>query len=226
MRITFSFVSLLCPLAAISIQAGSIALNLGSEAPAGMMAPEDKAGLPLIAQTNWNNAPGASGSLKKLKDDSGTPTDVQADWHSGLGVWEFDPVTASGDSKMMRSYLDAGAGKESAAVTFSGIPYAWYDVIVYFDGGDNDGRIGAYTVDGVTVYGKDSAAFRGEYIECEETELKNAKPGNYVRFTGLVGPNVTVKAEGAATQDEYLRAAINGIQIVEVPAPRSFDDER
>jgi hypothetical protein len=227
MRIFSSLTVLLLSVA--GVQAGSsIGLNFvgNPKITTGIMTPEDKAGLPAVAQTNWNNAAEASGSLKKLQDNSGAATGVEVKWHSGLGTYGSRIADKGNNSRMMRGYLDIGPANQSATVTFTGIPYAWYDVIVYFDGSGGIGRIGAYTVNGVTVYGKDSEDFNGTFTEVAQTDLEKVTAGNYVRFTGQVGSTFTVKAEGVAAPPKgALRAAINGIQIVEVPDPSSIVPE-
>jgi hypothetical protein len=218
-------------LSTAGVQAGnSIGLNFVGDArvTTGIMTAGDKAGLPSVAQANWNNAPGGVGSLKNLQDASGTATRVEARWHSGCGWGTYGTrIADKGDnSRMMRGYLDVGPGEQGVTITFTNISYAWYDVIIYFDGFQKIGRVGAYTVNGVTVYGKDAAEFDGTFTEVEQTDLANVTAGNYVRFTGQVGSSFTVKAEGVAAPDgRSLRAAINGIQIVEIPDPSTFTVE-
>lgn len=199
--------------------AGGVAVNFSGHLTAGLLKPSDKAGLSSVAQTNWNNATNADGSLEKLKDSAGVATDIHIEWKSHLGSWDSGRINENSDATMMGAYLDAGPKGEHATVTFKGISYAPYDVIIYFDGGNNDGRVAAYTVDGVTLYGKDEASFSGEYLECGELDAKEAKAGNYVRFRNMVAPTFTVKAVGVAGPNEYVRAPINGIQLVEIPAP-------
>jgi hypothetical protein len=192
----------------------------------GVMTPDDKAGLPGVAQTNWNNAAQRSGVLNNLVNGSGKTTPINVIWHTALGTHGTHIEDNGDDSRMMRGYLDAGGKGEGATVTFTGIPYAWYDVIVYFDGDtDERVRVGAYSVNGVTVYGKDIADFDGTFTEVEATDAEKVTPGNYVRFTGQAGSTLTVRSEGVSAPDEYLRAPINAIQIVRVSDPSSFNPE-
>jgi hypothetical protein len=204
----------------------SIGINfIGSlEKWGAVMTPEDKGGLPSVAQTNWNNAAKPFGVIDKLINSAGKSTTANVIWHGGLGTHGIDIEDKGDNSRMMRGYLDAGAGEESSTVTFTGVPYAWYDVIVYFDGDTNNrDRVSAYTVNGVMVYGKDVTDFNGSFTEVEATDPEKVTPGNYVRFTGLVGSSFSVRAEGISAPDEYLRAPINAIQIVRVSDPSSFN---
>lgn len=205
----------------------SIGLNFigNSDKWSGLMQPEDKAGVPTAVQTNWNNAANPSGALTGLKDGSGNTTAVDVIWHTAFGTHGINIEDKGDDARMMRGYLDAGPGDARATVTFTEIPYAWYDVIIYFDGDTDDRvRVGAYTVNGVTVYGQDSGDFDGTFTECLQTNVEKVTAGNYVRFTGQVGPNFSVRAEGISAPDEHLRAPINGIQIVEIADPSAFLD--
>jgi hypothetical protein len=216
-------------LSSASVQAGhSIGLNFigNPDIRQGVMTPQDKAGLPDTTQTNWNNAAQRSGVLSKLVDGSGKATPIDVIWHTGLGTHGTRIEDKGDNSRMMRGYLDAGGEGEGATVTFTGIPYTWYDVIVYFDGDTDDRmRVGAYTVNGVTVYAKDVADFDGKFTEAEQTDPEKATAGNYVRFRGQTGASFSVKAEGISAPDEFLRAPINAIQIVEVRDPSTFNSE-
>src|SRR5437588_9638005 len=71
----------------------SIGLKFGPDATGGgggvFMTPPDVAGLPAVAQPNWNNMPGLAGTTNGLgvTDNSGSPTAVQVTWNTALGLW-------------------------------------------------------------------------------------------------------------------------------------------
>ena len=104
----------------------SIGLNLGSDggnnAGTGSLNPTDVAGLPAVAQGNWNNLPGVSGSVVNVTDNSGNPTSAGAAWFSALGTWSSqgnNSFVSTTDHILMQGYLDNAA---TAIVTITNIP--------------------------------------------------------------------------------------------------------
>jgi hypothetical protein len=69
----------------------SLGLNFGADGGnnpgTGTLNPTDVAGLPAVAQANWNNLSGVSGTLPNVTDNSGNPTSATATWFSALGTW-------------------------------------------------------------------------------------------------------------------------------------------
>jgi hypothetical protein len=90
----------------------------GSNGTPAILAPSDVAGV--VAVSNWNNGNGSG-----LKDSSGATTAASITW-SGAS-WSNQITATDPNNRMMKGYLDFGS---SASVT--GVPYATYDVYVYF----------------------------------------------------------------------------------------------
>lgn len=130
----------------------SIGVNFVGEG--GTLALGDEAGHPAVEQTHWNNAVGASGSLSGLTNEQGTATAASITWTAdSTGGLDGTPTTP--DELLMDGYIQSSG---TTTLTVSDLPFANYDVYVYFDG-DNGGawHKGDYTILGHgTLSGEDS----------------------------------------------------------------------
>ncbi len=187
------------------------------------MAATEEAGFLLTRQTNWNNADGSTAGTNSnvtspqtgvLVDNSGAATTAAVSW-SASGVWTNGNGTATGDAKLAGGYLDnTGAG---ATVSFTGIPYAKYDVLVYF-GSDGNGRTGSifngttsqeffYTTFsnfGAAGFAKDA------YLETESVDSGNSPNANFCRFVGVTGSSLDLSVNRGSNNSGFF-----GVQIVE-----------
>jgi uncharacterized protein (TIGR03382 family) len=140
--------------------AASIGLNFVGGGPNGgaALAPTDVAGHPRYAQGQWNNAAGNVGVGLALKDSSGGVTPAQAAWSSN-NVWALPGSPTNANERLMDGYLDTTANS-TTSVTITNIPFAKYDVVVYFDGNNGSGgsawKVGTYTIGSTTLSGEDS----------------------------------------------------------------------
>lgn len=130
--------------------------------------------------------------------------------------------------------MDNGGGAQGWTIT--DIPYATYDVYIYYDGGSDGSRGGPYQVwdsddsDAVLASqsGYDTATFDGTYIQATGDGTDGEGQGldtNYVKFTGLSAPNIKIRsfADQLGGGDAVKRAPMNGFQIVEVGASGTFE---
>jgi hypothetical protein len=116
----------------------SIGLNSGSDGGnnpgTGSLNPGDVAGLPAVAQANWNNLGAVSGSLPNVTDNNGNATSAGVAWFSGTGTWSSggnNAFVSTNGHTLMQGYLDNGG---TATVTITNIPSqltSGYDVYVY-----------------------------------------------------------------------------------------------
>src|SRR5262249_44450085 len=125
---------------------------------------------------------------------------------------------ATGDSKMMKGYIDNTT--YDPTITVGNLPYNAFHVYVYFNsdtgGGSAIGRYNLYvgghggSVD-TNIFGKDAGTlFNGTFVKGGGTNPADPNAaGNYVVFyvTNKTGFDLTVSSES-------LRAVVNGIQIV------------
>jgi uncharacterized protein YjdB len=212
----------------------SIGLNFGSNdgnngTGARALAATDIAGLPAVAQGNWNNMPGVSGTSSdgSVLDNNGAATTAGVIWTSALGTWSSGGNNGfpadSPDHTLMMGYLDNGA---TATVTLTNLPSqltaGGYDVYVYalFD---TPNRGGTYSI----VDGTNSATVlraavplnsdTGPTNYVQSPGLSTSYTGNYLVFHGLTNRNIQLVA--VATNTGTARAPICGMQLVAAPAP-------
>jgi hypothetical protein len=129
--------------------------------------PEDLAGAPAYAQTNWNNL-GTRGTNIVVVDSTGAPSitinwDASGAWSQGGGG--TPTLQPSPDANLINSYLDSNGGGNAALVAnlwlnnnnskplvyLTGLS-AWlagqgvtsYDLVLYSDGDATSGRVGEY----------------------------------------------------------------------------------
>ncbi|MCZ7635841.1 MAG: hypothetical protein M5U12_07210 [Verrucomicrobia bacterium] len=206
----------------------SIGLNFGADeangSKTGTLAATDQAGVPGVAQANWNNLSLLSGSNATpiLADVRGTaePTAVAVAWNSAntwssTGRGEENNAFSGADKALMTGYLDTGNATTST-VQIVNLPAqlteAGYDVYVYAMGGVG-GRGGSYRILD-TATGKvlrdsiraQSPTNLASYVEVPTNLGATANgaatlvfgAGNYLVFRGLTAAAITVEARTAA----------------------------
>jgi hypothetical protein len=202
------------------------------------------AGVPSVAQSNWNNLTGFSGTAAagSLLDKNGASlAGTNVTWAAN-NLWTIAAgVPADQDGNLMKGYLDTN-DTSSTTVTVSDLPSTWaqYDVYVYLDGDANAGRAGNYTI-ASTNDGTDMATMSdtanwaiatagGTYTRANENAHESSTtpgftPGNYLVFPGRSDLSFTLTAQGSLAGALPPRAPINAIQLVAtrlIPEPGSF----
>jgi alpha-glucosidase len=223
----------------------SIGLNFGagsntSAAPSPVaMGASEMAGL--VPQTNWNSfgGPAVQATPQPLVLDDGTSSGTTVTWSSSA-LWDTSANSSldgsPGDARMMLGYLDT-SDSSVTTVTISGVPASFqasgYRVIIYYDGENNgNNRVGAYTLNGVTLYARDAgnSVFTGLYAKGQSSTAPTGAQdnnsagalqipaGNYIEFTNLTAASLTLTARASVSSDTINRAPVNGIQIIANPA--------
>ncbi|HZU08933.1 MAG TPA: cellulase family glycosylhydrolase [Pseudacidobacterium sp.] len=208
----------------------SIAVNFVSYAVT-PMASTEVAGV--VPQPNWNQALGNtnSGTLTGLVDQNGNATTASVTWTSP-NTYSTAIPDQPGNNRMMKGYLDNN-NVQPNTVQVAGLPSSFknYDVIVYFDGGNEgtnpparaanyrlttleNGQIhgcAGQTREGSTVSGLDAAGtdFSGTFIQASA-----GSAGNYVEFVNCTGDNFSLAPVHGGSTDTQYRAPVNGIQIL------------
>ncbi|MCZ7640332.1 MAG: hypothetical protein M5U12_32320 [Verrucomicrobia bacterium] len=210
------------------IETYRIGLNFGADeangSKTGTLAATDQAGVPGVAQANWNNLSLLSGSNATpiLAEVRGTaePTAVAVAWNSAntwssTGRGEENNAFSGADKALMTGYLDTGNATTST-VQIVNLPAqlteAGYDVYVYAMGGVG-GRGGSYRILD-TATGKvlrdsiraQSPTNLASYVEVPTNLGATANgaatlvfgAGNYLVFRGLTAAAITVEARTAA----------------------------
>ena len=216
----------------------SIGLNFGANAVTGAaLDSSDVAGVPEVAQANWNNLNGAAATnitdiVAEAADEVGESTEVSVTYFSN-GLWsstgqgEENNVLPGADFNLMAGYMDMNGNDQTSTVTITNIPVeltsGGYDVYVYAMGGVG-GRGGAYRIldagnqqvlfDYVRAQSPTNAT---SYVEVPTSGTDtNYVAGNYMVFSGLTAPAITVEATtaGGFGFSGTPRAPINAIQLV------------
>ncbi len=183
------------------------------------LASTDVAGASGFAQDNWNNHAGAGQGpgavpLNDLVDDTGATTTLDVTGWSLVtnNSWQHNQ-SANPNEKLMNSFNDT-----QPSLTFAQIPYALYDVVVYY--GNNEGpststlNVGAQSRTITT--GNTAQSSYGLNGFLQGTDLNTATPTNYSVFNGLSTSTLTVSLVGVNNN------GLSAIQIVEIPEPGSM----
>lgn len=214
--------------AATAVQAQVISWNLDRF---GTLTPTATAGV--VVASNWNNSWPANPTVN-LADGTGTPTTLDLSYGSPVGSWSIqgsDPgldADGSSNKRLLNGYLNGGpAGWNPNPpynfFTVTEIPYAVYDIYVYFSADVAD-RIG-YVTDGATSFYFSTlgpAAISGGnalFMQTTETDSGNHPLANYAVFSGLSGNAQTITLQ-MEVNDAW--GGIAGFQIVAVPEPSTF----
>ncbi len=183
----------------------------------------DVAGVPAVIQNNWNPISGKTFTNLVLKDNAGAATTTTlAGNATGTYIATNGFAAGSGDGKLASGEVYNGnITTDTHSMTFSGIPYARYDVYVY---GENDypGRNTVFSLTpsgGVALFKSlQSKILLYNWIESTNTwdgtgTAPTLPVADYVRFTGLTASSFTLKFGAAGN------GGMNGVQIVRAMAP-------
>ncbi len=178
----------------------------------------DSAGVPSVAQTNWQAVTGSTFTSVSLTNNSGASTTAVLNGAADGTYFSGSAFTSgTGNAKLGSGELyDGNITTETNSITVSSIPYAQYDVYIYGEC-DAAGRNATFTVTpaGGTA---SSLSFQTESNGSTWTAGTNTwngsgtaptlAVGNYVHFTGLTASSFNLKFGGAGN------VSMNGIQIV------------
>jgi hypothetical protein len=213
----------------------SIGLNFGSSQANGALGATAVAGVPGVAQPNWNDLPDANGSVSTVVanlNGASQNTSVSVTWASnGLwsstGVGEENNQFTGTDKTLFTGYLDTGDAT-TTTVTVTGLPAALtsdgYDLYIYTLGGVAGGRSGGYRIlDAATkavirdyVFGTSLTNPSGFQETPLSTDRANPGAGTHIVVRGLTAAGIILEATtanglGGGTPP---RAPINAIQFV------------
>ncbi|MDB5356759.1 MAG: hypothetical protein JWN24_3212 [Phycisphaerales bacterium] len=178
----------------------------------------DFAGVPAVAQNNWNNIPGGTGAGVPLLDNASNFA-ATLNFTSG-GTYATVPNTITpqpGDQTLNTGYIFGNSD-----IKISGIPYAAYDVYIYeiVDGGPGRVETTTNVNTGQSFFGASATAndinhvsgTPNTYQYTQTTSTNFAAPtvdGDYVKFSLQSGANFEFTT--AAPGNGYLE----GFQVVE-----------
>lgn len=225
------------PTATRGTQTYSIGLNFGASENSGIMGRGEIAGVPAVAQANWNNLLGntseATGPVSGLAAESNgnrVNAPITVEWAGSGNTWastgrgEENNKFIGSDASLMTGYLDTG-NSTTTTVTISGVPSqltsGTYDIVVYTLGGvaarggafrlldANQNVLSGYQ----TILAPANPSTHTQVVVPDETTPAS---GTYVLFKGVKAATVIVEATTAdgKGQSGTPRAPINAIQLV------------
>ncbi|MGC6427019.1 MAG: PEP-CTERM sorting domain-containing protein [Akkermansiaceae bacterium] len=213
----------LCSLAA-SAQAASIGINFGAGRAESALGAADSAGV--IAQANWNNASGDSGSLAVLNTDDGNASGASVSWATDE-QWSAGTGVTNPDATLLNGWISANStAAPDATIDITNIPFAVYNLYVYMNHDrttedvDLTGPFGTFR-----LHETDSdleVDITGAVTWVQQTADANGdstQEGNYALFTGLTDSDLNLILGPAGAEGSADRGAITGIQLVAVPEP-------
>lgn len=219
--------------------AATIGIDFVGQNPDLKVAPSATAGIPEIAQANWNplqvsnndaNGYNNSGSLVTIVDSDGNPVNGMTVTVTPLdgGLWPKDG--ADWGFTGSNADLQKGLVWSKFRITITGIPYAEYDIYAYAgaDGNAGAGKVsisvaedaeGSVDADSTKYYRV--AWLAGQFVRSDAATLDDAiaESGNYVVFSGNTAKDVWIDWDG--TVDGGWTGA-TAIQIVPVPEPSAL----
>jgi hypothetical protein len=200
-----------------------ISVNLTD--PANVLAATDEVGV--IPSTNWNNAPNDNQTLTNMPNDSATATTADVTFSNTQYYYtNSTPALAApltDDAKMMRSQRGTTSGSALSTATVTQVPYATYDVYVYWGGRTTMEAVpftagiqfqqlsgGSYVTTETRYIHDDDRVWDGTYNESTATTAGTAVAGNeYVVFRNVTTPEFRIRTSGG------VRLGVCGFQIVE-----------
>lgn len=206
------------------------------------LAPGDQTGAEEVVG-NWNNIQvtggNHNGTWSSLMDSSGTTTSTSIT----TGAWG-GYLSMSTDGAPFIKLYEAGLHREgdvtvnvSSTITLSNIPYAEYDVYIYythFPIGSDTLQPWTESQNNTTLYGtnnKNHGHDWGDFVQYQTadraTAVAQAKTtgadggGNWLKFTNLTASTLTLTSNDQNAPDitGYKQRGIAGLQIVQVPEP-------
>jgi hypothetical protein len=174
------------------------------------MSPMETAGV--VPIMGWNYASTRCGHID-LKDNSGNSSGATIKYDAG-GAFRTSLEDRPGNNRLIESYLETYQ-HDTTTIKVSNLP-AWlvnsgYDIYVYSSADTGKTmRSAKFSIgsQSVTLVNAPYSLFNGSF------QAPTAKGGNYALFSSLTDSSFELKATPASSTDEYLRAPINGLEIV------------
>lgn len=206
------------------LQAGVIGIKFVSEQnPDNTLLPVDVTGL--VPQRNWNSTWALTGwrsqlgthadiispQANTLVNSAGTATPVTMSWNFENNAWNNGQAGGS-TQKLLDGFLNV-ASDVPGSLSFAGIPYATYDVLVYV-GSNYDGAVGFTRLNDNAAMDRwfmsASAAPQKGFEELVRSDAVRPWRGNVVRYRNVTGASFNVRL----ARTSWYEVGIHGIQII------------
>ena len=175
----------------------------------------DSAGI--FPQQNFNQAPGASGSVLNLLDSAGATTTTDISYSNFTGTFDF-----AGTSTPDHDLVNSGAYVRNSALTpvmtVTNIPYTLYDVVIYSTQGGTT-RDSLFNIGAQNIFLRDTQAYPPFDQAAGTFSGDPAGDGNYVLFEGISGSSFTLNIQGLSGGGSLFQTAFGGFQILDQTPP-------
>jgi len=163
----------------------------------------------------WNDSVIGSGGWLPLRDDAGTWTTASLQiWYTTNYAGASPAFANAGDTRMMSGHIYNPAGS-ATSLSFADIPYAEYDVYVYYNSGALDSNVQTIAIDGTAF-----SALASEMSTNADSAVvlsDGTNDANYVKFSNVTLSDITIRLSAASGYSYY-----NAVQIVAVPEPATL----
>lgn len=189
----------------------SISINFGTNESNGTISDSSNAGLEAVPGSNWNQFSGNSQSAAQgLNNNNGDATGATVTW-SSQNTWRGGGTPSTGDSQMLKGYLDDGNG---VTINVSGLDFLTYGVYIYCNTDTANGNFSAKTVNGVSYTWNGTSTVAGTAAWGATGTYGTVVEGtNALYVDGQTSSNLVVSSPSNTT-GSGTRGCIAGIQIV------------
>ncbi|MFM1872923.1 MAG: Arylsulfatase, partial [Planctomycetota bacterium] len=174
----------------------------------------------------WNNVNGGSGSGVVVLDHAGVDRGVRLAFASASAGYQLNPAATSQDGNLYDGQIIATVAAGPATVTVSNVPYAQYDVVVYFGHGPSHvGRDESLTIGSrVVCYQNENLQTYVNPVTFRQVTTTSVpgQAGNYAVFAGETGSSFTLVMAPAAGGTPG-STGMAGLQIVDRGADTDND---
>lgn len=206
-------------------QAGVIGIKFVSEqSPDNLLWPVDVTGL--VPQQNWNSTWALTGwrnrygtqndiispVARTLVNSAGTTTPVTFNWDFEYSSWNNGQGGGS-TQRLLDGFLNVGTDN-GGSITFAGVPYATYDVLLYV-GSNYDGAVGHTRLNDSAAsdrwFMSASTAPQKDLVELVKSDAVRPWRGNVIRYRNVTGASFNVKL----ARTSWHEVGLHGVQIID-----------
>lgn len=215
-------------------QAGVIGIKFVSEQnPENTLWPVDVTGL--VPQRNWNSTwpltswrsrLGTQNAIispvaEAVVNSTGGTTPVTLSWDFEYSSWN-NGQAGGATQKLLDGYLNVGSNN-AGSITFAGIPYATYDVLLYV-GGNYDGAVGYTRLNDNTStdrwFMSASTAPQKDFVELVRSDAVRPWRANVIRYRNVTGGSFNVKL----ARTSWYEVGLHGVQIIDATLDSDADN--
>ncbi|NLX06469.1 MAG: PEP-CTERM sorting domain-containing protein [Phycisphaerae bacterium] len=176
----------------------------------------------VVPAAKWNDSTTPSGAWMGMHDDAGTWNGAEFTMYYTTNYTPQSPwpgysaaMANEADNKLLSGHVYNQSGTDTLA-QFRYIPYAAYDVYIYYNSAAVTNNYQTFAIDGTSFSAVGSELTMGADSAFVLSDGTN--DANYVKFSNVNLAEFTLRASSTGSSYSYF----NGFQIVEVPEPMTI----